>query len=247
MDNSVIAKSGWLYRKCANTEEWHRNWIELYRDGYLKHYENDESPNAEDTIFMPTECISIKTGSQVETFIKPPHNHSAQCIFTVSASGAKLWIFCGESLDDMRAWQLALEQSRLIITRSTFPNHHLIAPQVSRHQITSMPSPATSYPPFSLSSNYLSAFTDGAVTYVPPNRSVNATATALSFPNYALNPFVNASNTSYPLYQHAMHNAYPPPVYPSTTYPRPDGRDLAMGMLAGAAVGSLMWGPYLWW
>lgn len=26
-----------------------------------------------------------------------------------------------------------------------------------------------------------------------------------------------------------------------------DGGDVAMGMLAGAAVGSMMWGPLLWW
>ncbi|GBM26174.1 hypothetical protein AVEN_196997-1 [Araneus ventricosus] len=35
-------------------------------------------------------------------------------------------------------------------------------------------------------------------------------------------------------------------VYHPERY-RPDGTDMAMGMLGGAAVGSLMWGPLLWW
>jgi len=46
-------------------KEWIKNWVELYRDGYLKYYESDYSPNAEDLIFMPTDCVAIKTGSQV--------------------------------------------------------------------------------------------------------------------------------------------------------------------------------------
>lgn len=36
-------------------------------------------------------------------------------------------------------------------------------------------------------------------------------------------------------------------VYHPERYYRPDGTDIAMGMLGGATVGSLMWGPLLWW
>ena len=28
---------------------------------------------------------------------------------------------------------------------------------------------------------------------------------------------------------------------------RYDGTDVAMGVVAGAAIGSMMWGPMLWW
>lgn len=55
-----------------NVNLWTKNWIELYRDGYLKYYESDYSPNAEDIIYMPTECISIKTGSQVRVYFIMP-------------------------------------------------------------------------------------------------------------------------------------------------------------------------------
>ncbi|PRD34761.1 UNVERIFIED_CONTAM: Pleckstrin homology domain-containing family B member 2 [Trichonephila clavipes] len=69
MDNSVIAKSGWLSRQTSILKKWKKNWVELYRDGHLKYYENECSPNAEDIIFMPTECLAIKAGLQVINMI----------------------------------------------------------------------------------------------------------------------------------------------------------------------------------
>ncbi|XP_053207816.1 uncharacterized protein LOC128391884 [Panonychus citri] len=130
MDNSVIARSGWLIRRVSG-KDWRKNWIELYRDGYLKYYENDYSPNPEDVINMPTECISIKTGLQVEESYCPPSGHSSQCVFAVAASGNKKWIFCADTPDDMRAWQLALEQARLLISRP--PHHHTHHHHVPHH------------------------------------------------------------------------------------------------------------------
>ncbi|XP_054710484.1 pleckstrin homology domain-containing family B member 2-like isoform X2 [Uloborus diversus] len=110
MDNSVIAKSGWLYRQIL--KKWQKNWVELYRDGHLKYYETECSPNAEDTIFMPTECLAIKAGLQVEA-VQPPDGYGIHNLLSIITSTGKTWIFCGESSDDMRAWQLALEQARL--------------------------------------------------------------------------------------------------------------------------------------
>lgn len=46
-------------------ERWARCYAEIYRDGYFKYYDNDYSPNAEDVIYMPTECVAIKIGYQV--------------------------------------------------------------------------------------------------------------------------------------------------------------------------------------
>lgn len=63
----------------------------------------------------------IKSNFQVEESYCPPNGFSSQCVFAVSASGNKKWVFCADSPDDMRAWQLALEQARLLISR---PPHH---------------------------------------------------------------------------------------------------------------------------
>lgn len=48
-------------------EKWDRSYVELYRDGYFKYYESDHAPNADDVIYLPTECVAIKTGYQVRS------------------------------------------------------------------------------------------------------------------------------------------------------------------------------------
>lgn len=209
MDNSVIAKSGWLYRQSTVLKKWKKNWVELYRDGHLKYYENECSPNAEDIIFMPTECLTVKVGLQVEA-VQPPEGYGIQNLLAVVTSTGKTWVFCGESLDDMRAWQLALEQARL------FGMHP---------QIPHPPSYLPAYNP-----GYLSAYSgDSSVSYMP---------------QFAYPP---------PTYYgyHGPQYMAPTPgqtvVYHPDRYYRPDGTDIAMGMLGGATVGSLMWGPLLWW
>ncbi|XP_064455506.1 pleckstrin homology domain-containing family B member 2-like isoform X2 [Ornithodoros turicata] len=157
MDNSVIAKSGWLNRQSKILKKWKRSWVELYRDGHLKYYETNHSPNAEDVIFMPTECVAVKTGAQVEgAQVVPTMN--AQCLFSVMATNGKTWIFCGETLDDMRAWQLALEQARLmgVQTRVCAQNPYLQPPPpysascrvVGEPSVTYVSQTNVGYPPY---------------------------------------------------------------------------------------------------
>lgn len=237
MDNSVIAKSGWLYRQKIEAhrrkialphdperhtppphtafssvlKKWKKNWVELYRDGHLKYYESECSPNAEDIIFMPTECLTVKVGLQVET-VQPPEGYGIQNLLAVVTSTGKTWIFCGESLDDMRAWQLALEQARLYGMHPQLPAHH--SPYL----------PA--YNP-----GYLSAYSgESSLSYMPQFAYPPPTYYGYHGPQYmAPSPGQTAV------------------VYHPDRYYRPDGADVAMGMLGGGAVGSLMWGPLLWW
>ncbi|XP_013778231.1 pleckstrin homology domain-containing family B member 2-like isoform X1 [Limulus polyphemus] len=208
MDNSVIAKSGWLLRQTTILKKWKWSWVELYRDGQLKYYENEHSPNAEDIILMTTDCLAIKTGSQVEG-VQPPEGRGIQYLFSVVASSGKTWIFCGESLDDMRAWQLALEQARLFG----------IQPRTC-----GQPPPYLPYSP-----GYLPAYTgDSSLTYVQP----------YPYPQTPYYPYLSAYGS--PQVQNPL-------VYQPQRYYRPDGTDMAMGMLAGTALGTMMWGPVLWW
>lgn len=268
-DNSVIAKSGWLY-KLSDTG-WVKGWVELYRDGYFKFYENDHSPNAEDVIFMPTECILIKTGGQVSIDANssvPSHHYSTQCLFSVSTSN-KVWSFCGETLDDMRAWQLALEQARLLI----LPSRSI--PRVPYASVLEM---STNYCPSETPVNpygltppmYLPAYTTGSYTYYS-----SSPCDSLSFMSQysSLAPSESSQHLQPPLNQARLasllnsvnsanslnsSNSTGLNVQPHLTSsvghqmiphpPRPTPGDLAFGMLAGAAVSSVVWGsPYFWW
>lgn len=230
---------------------WNKNWVELYRDGYLKYYENDHSPNAEDTIFMPTECTRILTGAHVDLGPdrRVPDRHSHLCLFAVATSRQE-WTFCGETLDDMRAWQLALEQARLLIVRPAFAARPSFPCYGSNGQSDGM-IPAAAYLPYGqVGPAYVPALTSGPLTFFPPphhhpdvmnypviNRGSSFTGEA---------PLLSSFSSQHP----DQMNMYSSPTHfqSATQIPhsRPDSRDVAMGMLAGAAVGSVMY-PYFWW
>ncbi|PRD34762.1 UNVERIFIED_CONTAM: Plekhb2 [Trichonephila clavipes] len=143
--------------------------------------------------------------------VQPPEGYGIQNLLSVITSTGKTWIFCGESLDDMRAWQLALEQARL------FGMH----PHLSGHPSAYMPA----YNP-----GYLPAYSgDTSVTYLPQFTYPSPAYYGYPGPQYMT---ANPGQTAL--------------VYHPERY-RHDGADMAMGMLGGAAAGSLMWGPLLWW
>lgn len=227
--------------------------MELYRDGYLKYYESDHSPNAEDTIFMPTECTRIKTGTQVDAGPERsvPDRHSPLCLFSVM-TGSQEWTFCGETLDDMRAWQLALEQARLLILRPAFPSR----PSYPCYINTSSDGLMTQSPYLAyghLPPTYVPALSAGPLTFFPPGHPLephpySTMSQRTPFPaEYHLPQFPPTSPDPAVMYASQSH-PYPQQIAPHNPYTRPDGADVAMGMLAGAAVGSMMWGsPYFWW
>lgn len=68
---------------------------------------------------MPSECIAIKTGYQIENKPKPPNGLSIQLLFSVSSINNKVWIFCCENLNELKQWQSSLEEARLSILMKT--------------------------------------------------------------------------------------------------------------------------------
>ena len=202
---------------------------------------------------MPTECTRITTGTQVD--VGPdrsvPDRHSPLCLFSVT-TGSQEWTFCGETLDDMRAWQLALEQARLLIVRPAFSSRPSFPCYINGSSESLMRH--SNYLPYGqLPPTYVPALSAGPLTFFPSGHHLEShpysTITQRSpypgdvplpqpsFPPSSLDPAVMYANQAHP---------YQP--FPHMPYPRPDGRDVTMGMLAGAAVGTMMWGsPYFWW
>lgn len=214
-------------------------------------------------------------------------------MFSISATASKKWLFCGESLDDMRAWQLALEQARLIIIRPPNLSHHggryhhhisnnptaqynHITPShmqqmLSSHYATHLYNTSQRIP------YYVPAFSDGSHRTFVPSPSSNTAGGAhnpqgapysslLPPPPPSMTPFSSQAQANGRNLQPDFHHPIatrPPQMTAAAGAPntvdsaaasingqlRPDGRDVAMGMLAGAAVGSMMWSPssYFWW
>lgn len=199
-----IAKAGWLHRLSSVLRRWKKNWFVLYTDGVLKFFESPDSHVAEEAYVIPAKCLFIKTGTQVSG-VNPPPGSDTDCLLMLIFNGDRTLTVCADSLDDMRAWQISLEQAR-VIQRADYPP-----------QFSAAPPP----PPYSQSVTVVPGYV-GQTYYGPPPYAVQQPGTTTVI--YADQP-----NPGY---------------YYRRRY---DGSDVAMGVVAGAAVGSLMWGPLLWW
>eukprot|EP00914_Ancora_sagittata_P034423 GHVO01069532.1.p1 GENE.GHVO01069532.1~~GHVO01069532.1.p1 ORF type:complete len:201 (-),score=9.52 GHVO01069532.1:485-1087(-) len=196
-----IAKAGWLHRQSSILRRWKKNWVVLYQDGSFKYFESPDSHTAEDAERM-TSCQLILTGTTVN-IDSTPQGVGRTCLFSLKFTNST-WVFCAESPDDMRAWQISLEQFRAI--------------QSVRHPPSTVMNQNVTYP---------------------------AQQTAYAYPGqqwYGTHPP-----------QYVVQQGQPGQVtYVYTDDQRRyrrgyNGGDMAMGMVAGAAVTSMMWGPLLWW
>jgi hypothetical protein len=205
-----IAKAGWLYRQSSVLRRWKRNWFVLYTDGVLKYFESPDSHTAEEAELIPTKLLSLKTAEQV-TDVTPPQGLGRGCLMML-VMRSQTWVLCADSPDDMRAWQLSLEEARLL---------HMVDAPPPYQAVTYVNDAPNVYPtgPYAPPNNY--------VYYGPhpPPYVVQSPAGTQTTVIYA--------PADGPYYYH-RRGGY-------------DGTDMALGMVAGAALGSMMWGPLLWW
>lgn len=92
----------------------------MTQDGLLRYFETELSSKAEDVMNVPLNCTSIKTGTEVAK-VHPPEGMSSNFLLKIETRNVQSWMLCGEDEDDMRAWQLALQEARLI-------RHHVRSP-----------------------------------------------------------------------------------------------------------------------
>ncbi len=160
--------------------------------------------------------------------VKPPETHSHQCLFSVSSNvGNKIWYFCGQSLEEMRGWQLALEQSRLILS----PRHQLYQ---SFNQYIGPQSPYSSY----INSQSL-----GFMPSLTNERPIISSSLYSPF-NTSLNPY-------YYNYSYNAHNPHTNRPFLPLSQPSHQLRGISdSSALTGASFSSMMWSesqkPF-WW
>uniref|UniRef100_A0A8C9XQH2 Pleckstrin homology domain containing, family B (evectins) member 2 n=1 Tax=Sander lucioperca TaxID=283035 RepID=A0A8C9XQH2_SANLU len=56
----AMVKSGWLHRQSTILHRWKRNWFDLWVDGWLVFYNNQQRRDMEDDIDMRDDCIDIR-------------------------------------------------------------------------------------------------------------------------------------------------------------------------------------------
>ncbi len=119
-------------------KRWKLTWYSLTIDGYFRQFESPDSLIAKNTLFVPKDVIAVKIGS--ESNIKPPANRSVDYLIKVITRKTE-WILCAESIDEMLAWQLALEQSRVV----NRPQRHLMNTQMPAYLVEALENSKFSY------------------------------------------------------------------------------------------------------
>jgi len=102
-------KAGWLERQTTILKRWQKCWFSLSTDGYLRYFENENKSIAEDTLFVPEDVKSIKIGE----FKSAPDGRSPDHVLELVCHERSNWALCADSVDDMLAWQFAIEQARV--------------------------------------------------------------------------------------------------------------------------------------
>ncbi|XP_046328735.1 pleckstrin homology domain-containing family B member 2-like [Haliotis rufescens] len=223
MESFDIAKAGWLHRQSSILHRWKRNWFVLRTNGDLLYFENPDEPRAEERIVVRARVQRIKPGFECNS-VTPPEGMSKGCLFALDMRNEELRL-CAESSDDMKAWQIALEEARVMGQRSS---------SVPPSYQTLVTNSSYGYP-----GQVLYNGVPGQTTHVMYNGALGQTVyqpgTVIQGPNGTTTTVVSnpGPNVVYVDDYHRRH--------------RYNGSDMAMGVVAGAALGSMMYGPMFWW
>lgn len=124
-------KAGWLHRQSSVLHRWKKNWFVLYRSGELVYFASQDAHQAGDKWVVCATCLSIKTGASCD--MTPPDGRTKDCLLHLVMRQEDLKL-CAESPDDTKAWQIALEEARVMNragTRDTAlpPGAQVVYPQ----------------------------------------------------------------------------------------------------------------------
>ncbi|KAJ8309757.1 hypothetical protein KUTeg_011622 [Tegillarca granosa] len=215
-----IAKAGWLYRQSTILRRWKKTWFVLYQDGDLRYFESPNSHEPEARIVVRAVCRAVQAGAICD--VSPPEGKSKGCLLTLVLKDGELKL-CAEDEDDMRAWQIALEEARVMGTTPVVTG----CPPPYPSNTTMVYSNLTGNPIVPIQ-------VDGTSTVVYPQQQI------YTYPGqvYA-NPY---QIVTVPPGQNVVYINQADPYYYRRRY---DGTDLALGVGAGAAVGTMMWSTIL--
>ncbi|TFK06280.1 phospholipid scramblase 1 [Platysternon megacephalum] len=60
----AFVKSGWLLRQSTILRRWKKNWFDLWSDGHLLFYDDQQRHDIEDKVHMRVHCINIRVGNE---------------------------------------------------------------------------------------------------------------------------------------------------------------------------------------
>uniref|UniRef100_A0A4W3JLZ7 Pleckstrin homology domain containing B1 n=2 Tax=Callorhinchus milii TaxID=7868 RepID=A0A4W3JLZ7_CALMI len=95
----ALLKSGWMWRQSFVLRRWRKNWFDLWMDGSLVYYQDEDRRNMEDKIHLKVHCTYISIGFEC-TDGTLPQECSRECMLLIHLrDGSKLRL-CADSADD---------------------------------------------------------------------------------------------------------------------------------------------------
>uniref|UniRef100_A0A3Q2E820 Pleckstrin homology domain containing, family B (evectins) member 2 n=1 Tax=Cyprinodon variegatus TaxID=28743 RepID=A0A3Q2E820_CYPVA len=98
----AIVKSGWLHRQSSILRRWKRNWFDLWVDGRLVFYNDQQRRDMEDDIHMRVHCINIRSSAACQE-LNPPDGKTRDALFQIVCRDGRVISLCADSADDVAA------------------------------------------------------------------------------------------------------------------------------------------------
>ncbi|GCB79821.1 hypothetical protein scyTo_0020251 [Scyliorhinus torazame] len=95
----ALVKSGWLWRQSSILRRWKKNWFDLWLDGILVYYEDENRRQLEDSIHLKINCINIKAGYECIEGL-PPEQSSRECMMMIYLRDGSKLALSADSADD---------------------------------------------------------------------------------------------------------------------------------------------------
>ncbi|XP_052794426.1 pleckstrin homology domain-containing family B member 2-like [Mya arenaria] len=127
-----IVKAGWLQRRSSVVHRWKRCWFVLYRDGNLTRFESPDSRHPEKSLILRAVCVGLRTGAECQ-FEAPDGAGSGQLLHLQMRDHNDDLKLCAENMDDMKAWQLTIEEARSTAGAQVPAGSQVFYPQVVSH------------------------------------------------------------------------------------------------------------------
>ncbi|XP_031167760.1 pleckstrin homology domain-containing family B member 2-like isoform X1 [Sander lucioperca] len=136
----AMVKSGWLHRQSTILHRWKRNWFDLWVDGWLVFYNNQQRRDMEDDIDMRDDCIDIRNFYACQE-LNPPEGKMRDAFLQIVCRDGRVISLCADSAYDALAWTMVLQDARI--------NAVVATPQIGFAQevIASDPPPYSEYAP----------------------------------------------------------------------------------------------------
>ncbi|XP_058256993.1 pleckstrin homology domain-containing family B member 2 isoform X2 [Hemibagrus wyckioides] len=108
----AFVKSGWLHRQSTILRRWKKNWFDLWSDGRLIFYDDQQRRDMEDEIHMRVDCINIRNANACRD-LTPPEGKGREALLQIVCRDGRVISLCADSADDAVAWTVALQDARI--------------------------------------------------------------------------------------------------------------------------------------